>query len=47
MLWVFPDAKEAHASGQTIMEAALEKTNLSEDELREILNPEKMLQPQA
>jgi len=40
-------AKEAHASGQTIMEAALEKTNLSEDELREILNPEKMLQPQA
>jgi len=40
-------AKKAHASGQTIMEAALEKTNLSEDELREILNPEKMLQPQA
>jgi aspartate ammonia-lyase len=29
------------------MEAALEKTDLSEDELREILNPEKMLQPQA
>jgi fumarate hydratase class II len=40
-------AKEAHASGQTIMEAALEKTNLSEDELSEILNPEKMLQPQS
>jgi fumarate hydratase class II len=40
-------AKEAHASGQTVMETALEKTDLSEDELKEILNPEKMLQPRA
>jgi len=40
-------AKEAHASGQTVMETALEKTDLSEEELKEILNPEKMLQPRS
>jgi len=40
-------AKEAHATGQTVMETALEKTDLSKDELTEILNPEKMLQPQS
>jgi fumarate hydratase class II len=40
-------AKEAHTSGQTVMETALEKTDLSEEELQEILNPEKMLQPSS
>jgi len=40
-------AKEAHASGQTVLETALDLTDLSEAELLEILNPEKMVQPQA
>ncbi|RZD38179.1 MAG: aspartate ammonia-lyase [Methanobacteriota archaeon] len=40
-------AKEAHASGQTVLETALDLTDLSESELLEILNPEKMVQPQA
>ena len=40
-------AKEAHASGQTVLETALDLTDLSETELLEILNPEKMVQPQA
>jgi fumarate hydratase class II len=37
--------KEAHKTGRTIREVAREKTNLSEEQLREILDPEKMLQP--
>ena len=40
-------AKEAHVSGQTVLETALDITDLSEEELVEILNPEKMVQPQA
>ena len=40
-------AKEAHASGQTVLETALDLTDISETELLEILNPEKMVQPQA
>ena len=40
-------AKEAHASGQTVLETALDITDISEEELVEILNPEKMVQPQA
>ena len=40
-------AKEAHGSGQTVLETALDLTDLSETELLEILNPEKMVQPQA
>ena len=40
-------AKEAHASGQTVLETALDLTDLSETELLEILNPEKMVQPQV
>ena len=40
-------AKEAHATGQTVLETALDLTDLSEDELVKILNPEKMVQPQA
>jgi fumarate hydratase class II len=40
-------AKEAHASGQTVLETALDLTDLSESELLEILNPEKMVQPQV
>jgi len=37
--------KEAHKTGRTIREVAREKTNLGEEQLREILDPEKMLQP--
>ena len=40
-------AKEAHATGQTVLETALDITDLSEEELIKILNPEKMVQPQA
>ena len=40
-------AKEAHATGQTVLETALDLTDLSEEELIKILNPEKMVQPQA
>ena len=39
-------AKEAHATGQTVLETALDLTDFSEDELVKILNPEKMVQPQ-
>jgi len=39
-------AKEAHKSGQTVLETALDLTDLSEEELIEILNPEKMVKPQ-
>ena len=39
-------AKEAHKSGQTVLETSLDLTDLSEEELIEILNPEKMLEPQ-
>ena len=39
-------AKEAHATGKTVLETALDLTDLSEDELVKILNPEKMVQPQ-
>jgi fumarate hydratase, class II len=35
-------AKEALHSGRTVVEVALEKTSLSEEELREILDPAKM-----
>ena len=38
-------AKEAHKSGQTVLETSLELTDLSEEELIEILNPEKMVKP--
>jgi len=38
-------AKEAHATGQTVLETALDLTDLSEEELIKILNPEKMVQP--
>ena len=40
-------AKEAHATGQTVLETALDLTDLSEEELVKILDPEKMVQPQA
>ena len=40
-------AKEAHKTGQTVLETALDLTNLTEEELVKILNPEKMVQPQA
>ena len=40
-------AKEAHATGQTVLETALDLTDLSEEELIKIPNPEKMVQPQA
>ncbi|OIR14386.1 MAG: aspartate ammonia-lyase [Marine Group III euryarchaeote CG-Epi6] len=38
-------AKEAHKSGQTVLETSLDLTDLSEEELIEILNPEKMVKP--
>lgn len=38
-------AKEAAATGKTIREIARERTNLSEQELAEILKPEKLVQP--
>ncbi|HEX5416883.1 MAG TPA: class II fumarate hydratase [Chloroflexota bacterium] len=38
-------AKEAAASGQTVREVAREQTNLTEEQLNEILNPEKMVEP--
>lgn len=39
-------AKEAHKSGQTVLETSLELTDLTEEELIAILNPEKMVEPQ-
>ena len=38
-------AKEAHKSGQTVLETSLDLTDLSEEELIEILDPEKMVKP--
>ncbi len=38
-------AKEAHKSGQTVLETSLDLTDLSEEELIEKLNPEKMVKP--
>ena len=38
-------AKEAAASGGTIRETALERTELSSEELDTLLNPEKMTEP--
>ncbi len=38
-------AKEASKSGRTIRETAREKTDLSEDDLSKLLNPEKMTEP--
>jgi fumarate hydratase class II len=38
-------AKEAHRSGRTVREVAREKTNLSDAELDELLDPERMTEP--
>jgi fumarate hydratase, class II len=38
-------AKEAFAGGRTVREVAREKTDLSEDELTDLLDPEKMTEP--
>lgn len=38
-------AHKAQSTGQTVLEVALEETNLKEDELREILNPDSMTEP--
>lgn len=38
-------SKEAHRSGRTVREVAREKTNLSEEDLDRILNPENMTKP--
>ena len=38
-------AKEAHASGRTIREVARERTDLTEAELTELLDPETMTEP--
>jgi fumarate hydratase class II len=38
-------AKAAHASGRTVLEEALELTDLPEQELYELLNPERMVAP--
>ena len=38
-------AKAAHASGRTVLEEALELTDLPEEELRELLDPEQMVAP--
>jgi fumarate hydratase, class II len=38
-------AKEAYATGRTVREVARERTDLSEDELRELLDPEAMTMP--
>ena len=40
-------AKEAAKSGRTIREVAREKTDLSDEELARILDPEKMVEPRA
>jgi fumarate hydratase class II len=40
-------AKEASKSGRTIREVARERTSLGEDQLAELLNPEKMTEPGA
>ena len=38
-------AHKAQSTGQTVLEVALEETNLKEDDLREILNPDSMTEP--
>ena len=38
-------ATEAAKAGRTIREVARERTELSEEELEELLNPEKMTEP--
>jgi fumarate hydratase class II len=38
-------AKEAYATGRTVREVARERTDLSEEELRELLDPEAMTMP--
>jgi fumarate hydratase class II len=38
-------AKEAYATGRTVREVARERTDLSEDDLRELLDPEAMTMP--
>ncbi|PXF19203.1 MAG: aspartate ammonia-lyase, partial [Methanobacteriota archaeon] len=38
-------AKAAHASGRTVLEEALELTDLPEQELRELLDPAGMVAP--
>ena len=38
-------AKEAHASGRTVREVARERTDLTEEELRQLLDPESMTTP--
>jgi len=38
-------AKEAHRTGKTVREVARERTNLSEEELARVLNPENMTKP--
>jgi fumarate hydratase class II len=38
-------AKEAYASGRTVREVARERTDLTEEELRELLDPEAMTMP--
>jgi fumarate hydratase, class II len=38
-------AKEAYATGRTVREVARERTDLSEDELRDLLDPEAMTMP--
>lgn len=38
-------SKQAHKTGKTVREVAREKTNLSEEDLDRILNPENMTQP--
>lgn len=38
-------AKEAYKTGRTVAEVALEKTGLSADDLKRILNPESMVFP--
>jgi fumarate hydratase class II len=38
-------AKEAYASGRTVREVARERTDLSEEDLRELLDPEAMTMP--
>ena len=38
-------AKAAHTSGRTVLEEALELTDLPEEELRELLDPAQMVAP--
>ena len=38
-------SKQAYKTGRTVREVAREKTNLSEEDLERILNPENMTRP--